>query len=429
MVALFFLVLEPIYPFCLLVIFLWVPRALNYLFLKDVLVAAPIAEVFSYMFLIMYALSSILRPRDNRAVIFRMPFLAPILIFIMGNFLSYLLGGADDRGFAYVFFRQNSFYVVALYVISASIATGAGEAKKIGVSLILSNLLLASFMFYSFYFGGNVIDRYLPERLGGEFYVFGQNYIGIGSIMLGNQMATVIPLVAGLAFLNSKIWHKLLGCFAVFIFGVVLVATGTRGAWLASLIGISPVILLALNNKRSSFFYRTAFILFALLSLAVILFASRMYLEINEYMAHRLKSAMFILNDPSLIERMEIWNASFKTFLQNPLGMCFREQYPLGFMIAYPHSLYVGILLTSGFLGAAGFFWFLAAWFKVILRNLKNAGTNEKIIFAAAIGSSLAFLVYGIFEHPFYSPTIVMPTIWVVWGCAIGLAGRISSRR
>ena len=422
---LLFLTLEPIYPFCLLVLLLWVPRALNYIFLKDVFAAAPIAEVFSYMLLAMYAVSNILKIRNKPSIIFKMPFQAPILIFILGNFLSYLLGGADDRIFAYILFRQNSFYAIVLYVISASITKGAAEAKKIGIALILSNLLLAIFIFHSFYFGGNVIDRYVPERLGGEFYVFGQNYIGISSIMLGNQMATIIPFVAGIAFLNTKIWYKLFGCFAVFILGAVLIATGTRGAWMASLIGILPVILLALSLKRASVFYKTVFTIVILLSLSVILFASRTYLDINEYLAYRLKSAMFIFNDPSLIERMEIWVASFKAFLQNPLGMGFREQYPLGFMTVYPHSLYVGLFLSSGFLGAVGFFWFLAAWFRAISRSLKNAGTNEKTIFAAAIGSSLAFLTYGIFEHPAYNPIIVMPTIWIIWGCAIGLAGRI----
>lgn len=422
--VLLFLLFEPIYPFCLLVLFFWVPRGFNYLFLKDVFVCAPIAEVFSYIFLIVYIFTGALKKKDSLNSILKTPLLLPIFLFILGDLVSYLFGEAPDRLLAYVLFRQNSFYALVLYILSASIVKNVHDAKKISASLIVGNLLLTIFIFYSYYFGTNVMEVYAPDRLGGQFSLFGKNSIAISCIMAGNQMATIIPFAAALAFLGWRFYHKILGILALFLFSLVLISSGTRGAWLACTVGIAPVIILSLSYRRSSILSKILSFIFMILALIAILFLSRWYLQFNEYLTNRFEGLKYVLKDASLIDRMEIWVYSFKAFLGHPLGMGFRDEYPLGFLTKYPHSLYVGLLLSSGLLGTVGFFWFLISWFRRVLRCLKVAGRDEQIIFTAAMGSSLAFLIYGIFEHPAYSPTIIIPTIWIIWGTTMGLVRR-----
>lgn len=419
--ALLFLLFEPIYPFCLLVLFFWVPRGFNYLFLKDVFVCAPIAEVASYMFLILYLVMGALKKKNVLDSIFKTPLLAPIFIFISGNLISYLFGQADDKLLAYVLFRQNCLYAMVLYIIAAGITCNIRDARKIIIALIISNLFLAAFLFYSYYFGTNIIESYTPDRLGGEFSLFGKSSIAISCIMAGNQMASMMPLVVALIFLNTKIHHKLFGILVLFVFSLVLVSSGTRGAWFAALVGISPVIILGLRYSRVPILSKVSLFICLIAALMVILSASQWCLQLNEYLGDRFKSLMYISSEASILERAEIWIYGFRTFLQYPLGMGFRAEYPLGAITRYPHSLYTGFLLSSGFLGTLGFFWFIGSWFARMLAAIKNIDMQAQAFFIGTIGSTLAFLTYGIFEHPAYSPTIIIPTMWIIWGVTIGL--------
>ena len=415
------LILRPIYSLLPLVLFFWVPHSLNYLFLEEALVSAPAIEAISYVLLFLYILISAIKKKDFLDDLLHTPLLGPIFIFIAGSLISFLFGNPDDRTYAYIIFRQNSFYALAIYLLTANIIEDARDATKIMVLLLISNVFLASFVFYSYYFSNNMITVYSASRLSGEFSLHGKTLLNIGCIMLGDQMASVIPLVVAFILLQTKFFYRILNILALAIFSFILVSTGTRGAWFAAVVGAASVVYLLLRHKKGSVSSKAWIFTASILLLLIILYATQWSLQLNTYLADRLESLRYISKDISLLDRIDIWLSGLRAVFEYPLGMGFREVYPLGSFVVYPHSLYVGVLLTSGLLGFVGLFSFLIFWIRKTLIYLKRIDDNSRVFIIGALGSTLAFLTYSIFEDPLYSPDIIMPTMWIIWGTVAAL--------
>lgn len=419
---LLFLLLDPVWLFYLLILLFWFPYSFNYLFFKEIFVNAYIGEVLSYVLLIMYIGLGFVKNSNIFKRLSDTPLKTSIFIFILANFISYVFFADKNNDFAYILFRQNCFYSIAIYILAANIISKIDKAKKAIFLLIISYLILASFLYYSFYFRVNLVDVLSEgDRLGGVFVLFGKYPIAIGCIFVGIMLANLIPFVAMFIFSNEKTYYKLLSILVLIMFSTTMIYSGTRSAWIGALVGVFPLLSYFFKNKKLSFFSKFLFFIGLIIVVLTLYYVVKYSIEINNYLIFRFDSLKRLSGDESLLSRLDIWMAGFQEFLKNPLGLGFREVYQMGASVKYPHSLYIGILLSSGFLGFMGFFSFIILWFKKVVSFIKTSDGSVNLFLSAAQGSTVAFLVTGIFEDPTHNSNIIMPMMWLIWGISIAL--------
>lgn len=253
--------------------------------------------------------------------------------------------------------------------------------------------------------------------------MFGRYEMGLSCIEAGILMASLIPCAIVFFVFSKKIYYKLLGVFALTIFSLVLISSGTRGAWIAAFVSSFYVIVFSMIKKQRFVLSKLTGLFCLAGVLLIILYAWKFNTELNSpTVIVRYQSLRYGTQDMGFLERVNIWFECFKLSLKYPLGMGFRQLYSLGASSQqYPHSLYFGLLLTSGYIGAFGFIGFIIFLFKKMISYINSTNEDERQIFIAATGSTVAFLIYSIFEHPLYNATVIMPTMWIIWGTAMGL--------
>jgi len=414
---------DPLYIYCFLVSLYWYPKILNYLFLRDVLLAGYIGEVFLYIFLFILFFIWLLKRQTNRiAGILKTPGLFPLLIFSLGTFISFYFAQSPDRDYAYILFRKNCLYGPILYIATVNLIRNIKDAEKLAIVLIIGNCILSLFLFYNFYFGSGFLGSVFEERLGGYFWV-GGNIVVITCIMIGGQISTIFPISFAFYYLSESKFFKFVGLASIFCLTFPLVNTLTRSAWVDSALSVILVIFLALKysipKQLIGLFRKNVYLIAVLLAVAIGITSA---LHINPAVLSRFLNLRYAVEDDSLLTRIYIWGLSFKAFLGNPMGFGFMETYPLGVTARYPHSLYVGTLLSSGLFGTIGYFYFIFSIIKKNLHSLKITNENRnKTLLIATLSSIFAFLFFGIFEHQGFAPDIYI-SIWVIFGISAAVS-------
>lgn len=203
--------------------------------------------------------------------------------------------------------------------------------------------------------------------------------------------ANIIGLYAGLGALMAAYWliapsrlpavSKVSSGFLLVIACLILLASGSRASWLATLVGF---LLFAIFQFRHD--YKTI-----LPSLALIGGLSIWVFTNNSVPMSRLE--LLLHGDSSL--RNEIWEISFGLFLDRPIlgyGLDTKRVLLQHYHIYSEHNIFMSVLLGLGLVG-------LLAYFYLLVRICWSAWQNDN---HAAFSFMCLLLTAGLFGFDFY---------------------------
>jgi hypothetical protein len=125
-----------------------------------------------------------------------------------------------------------------------------------------------------------------------------------------------------------------------------------------------------------------------------------------------------LLNDDPL-QRYEYWHVSLDAFRSRPLAGVGAGGFEARYIrdrdetkySAYPHSLFMRALAEGGVLGVLGMLAFLGAVLAGVLRGLRHAGREDRIVTAAALAAGVCFLLHAQLDWLEEFPTLAGPAI------------------
>jgi O-antigen ligase len=243
-------------------------------------------------------------------------------------------------------------------------------------------------------------------------------------------------------------------CFA-------LIASGTRGAWLAMLAPVVIALFIWLRYKAKSL---TAWPLIAY-ALVIVLFILSPFISAGLNLVRTINSddnflkrasSIYDLNESSNVGRLEIWRSSAVYALHHPLGTGYgnfiasismnsdnnvtsyeqlaeqknlRFNLPQKFITA--HSLYLHILVELGLLGLLIFGLMWLSFFAKIWRYLKSekwqANQNSLLLFN--IGLALVWLLaYGLFDVTILNERVLLYLMVIIAVVNILLTNKLETK-
>lgn len=260
----------------------------------------------------------------------------------------------------------------------------------------------------------------LVQRLGydpvAEFRAFGPQSRVFSTFgnpdFLGAHLAFLLPILAACAFEPARYFLRAgaatLGLFAL----LVLVWTGSRGAWLGAGTGLAAWLLLTFSRPkplRSPLFFAGAGLFVAVL---------------------------FALNSASILESLSrhtdrplLWRGSLLMLRQRPLlgwGLgSFSSEYPAfapdafslrmradNTFAEHAHCEYLNAAVETGVAGLGVFLWLLASVLRGALLAARSGG-----LWSAAPAALLAALVHAAFDRNFRLASTAIP-FWLLSGMA-----------
>ncbi len=229
-------------------------------------------------------------------------------------------------------------------------------------------------------------------------------YRSTGTFLNPNELAIfiMVGVMAGFALLflkNLKLLFKLFIGLCVGIVGIALVATFSRGGWLATLSGIFIIILL---QRRWSYFF-----MFAGLGVMVLVVLSVTHPEIILSSLDRFVSIFDPMSEASSSSRLSLAKSGIWMWQDNPLfgvGAGGYEYYIYDYKDPYmpqeltyivlPHTIQIKILAEEGLIGLVVATWF---FFTVLFEGIHSLKTIDDDFLKSAqigfVGMFVAFMI------------------------------------
>ncbi len=309
---------------------------------------------------------------------------SPYRGFSLGNFVVVLF-----LYIVYLFLRKEKF--------------SRGDAAGFLDYFILGSAMLA--------FGG--IVGYLYKGVYADTPFMGKN--GIGTIL-----ATAIPLVQLKVLSTNRLYYYI---FFVFILSGLILSMSV-GAWVGLAMG--EILLLFLGSKRIR---RSIVILVLFTVISFIIFSIHSILVGNN-----LLSFFHTRLDPysaSKVERIYIWKASIKMFLDHPITGIGIGTFPLvypsyklpearEFSMSFAHNLLLNLLVETGIFGFLSFLAFIVSLYKRGLRLYKEAQDDFTL---TLIASLTAYLGHQLFDGTMWSLHIGL-IFWFMGAIILNLCER-----
>lgn len=240
-------------------------------------------------------------------------------------------------------------------------------------------------------FGG--IIGYLYNGTYADTPFLGKN--GIGTIL-----ATAIPIIQLSIISEREVYHYLF--FVLIISGLIL--SMSQGAWVGLCLGELFLLIFGSKKIRKSIII---LVLSALVSLAI--------LAIHSVISGtNLLSFFYTRLDPygsSKIERIYIWKASIKMFLDHPIVGIGIGTFPLVYpsyklpqaheiSMSFAHDLPLNVLVETGILGFLSFFAFIVSLYRRGLSLYKKTQDNLILIL---LSSLTVYLGHQLFDGTMWS--------------------------
>ncbi|MBC7321088.1 O-antigen ligase family protein [bacterium] len=222
----------------------------------------------------------------------------------------------------------------------------------------------------------------------------------LGKNGIGTVLATAIPMVQLSILSKGEVYHYLFFIFT--ISGLIL--SMSQGAWVGLCLG--EIFLLVFGDKKARKSV-VMLLLFAILSLAIFAFHSTLT-------GTNLLSFFYTRLDPyssSKVERIYIWKASIKIFLDYPIigtGIgTFSLVYPKyklpeahEISMSFAHNLPLNLLAETGTLGFLSFFAFIVSLYKKGLSLYRKTQDNLILVL---LSSLTAYLGHQLFDGTMWS--------------------------
>ncbi|WP_282180471.1 O-antigen ligase family protein [Maribacter stanieri] len=281
-----------------------------------------------------------------------------LFLFILTGFFSTALRPEHLIDFGQAYNYRVLTLVILMYLITNHLYNNPSLILKV-VNVYLCSIFL---MFILFMLGvGVTFDQ---NRL--LIFKENPNIIGIKAviglvIVLGRLFSEPFKLKT---FLNPII-------FVIPISISLILATGSRGAFLSIFIGFTLILLF----KKMSNLRKILFLGFGLFFAGIIY---NYVLENNEVLQRRLNRSV-----ESGDAREVLWSGAFQIFENNPIiGVGFTSLFPemyksSGFFL-YPHNIFLYVLATTGLLG---FFFYITFLFRIFIVLYKSYTVTRSVTY------------------------------------------------
>lgn len=261
------------------------------------------------------------------------------------------------------------------------------KTVKIMALLTLCSMIIASlYGLYQYFFLG-------AHRVGGFIMIIG--YGGLLSFI-------IIFLLIFLLWSDISLKYKLASSVMVILFGLNLLFTKSRGAWLAFITG--GAVLSWLKDKRL-----ILVLLFFLVLLAIFL--------PNEYIL-RFKSSFDLTENRSNLGRIIVWQGACLMWKDNPVngvGMGnFKQTFETKYMHLQPittehaHNNFLQFAAETGTIGFIAFFYFMFMVLRILYKSYCVSKNNVWNLFIlSAFISMVVFNALGLTDLVFWTAPVV----------------------
>ncbi len=272
-----------------------------------------------------------------------------------------------------------------------------------------------------------------------DYFILGSAMLAFGSIIgylyngtyadtpflgkngIGTILATAIPIIQLSIISECEVYHYLF--FVLIISGLIL--SMSQGAWVGLCMG--ELFLLTLGNKkiRKSI---TILVLSALLSLTILSVHSAIT-------GTNLLFFFYTRLDPyssSKIERVYIWKASIKMFLDHPILGIGIGTFPLIYpsyklpqayetSMSFAHNLPLNILAETGILGFLSFFTFIVSLY---IRGIRLYRKTQDDLVLILLSSLTVYLGHQLFDGTMWSLHIGL-ILWFIGAIILNFYERV----
>jgi O-antigen ligase len=231
---------------------------------------------------------------------------------------------------------------------------------------------------------------------------------------LGLVLERALPLAVGIALVTRGGRFRRLWWGAALVTGLVMVATGSRGTWLATAVGMAMLAAPWWSRLR----LRSRVVSLALLAAPAVALAGFLG-------ADRL-GALFRTGDQSGATRIWIWDSAWRMILERPWTGIGPDNFlyrntafvdPAGWRepnLAHPHNLLLDTWLSTGLVGGLALALTLGLFFRVLHRAYRRPeiGPDTPLLLAAA-SAMAAVLVHGLVDNFYFLPELA-GAFWVL---------------
>jgi|YelNatPaOPRAMG01_1025707.scaffolds.fasta_scaffold03299_2 O-antigen ligase len=343
-----------------------------------------ILRLFAFLFglgggllsFIIYFFFSTLTTRDWRFKIDIIPTFLLVVFFISGIFSPFR--DFSLRNFLVVLFL----YIIYLFLRKERFTQGL--VSTIIDYLILGGVLLAFGGFVGYLYRGSYADTPFVGKNG-----------------LGTLLATIIPFSQVEIIRKKELFYYL----SLIILASGLLLSMSEGAWIG--LCVAEGVILAFGDKKIR---RSILILITIVAISLGIFSLHSILTGNNLLSFL--SSRVSMDSSSKIERIYIWEASWKIFKDHPIVGVGIGVFPLIYPtyklpqareinMSFAHNLLLNLLAETGILGFFAFLLFLFDIYRkgfVLLRRTEN---TEVIL--AIIASFTAYMVHQLFDGTMWS--------------------------
>ncbi len=243
---------------------------------------------------------------------------------------------------------------------------------------------------------------------------------------MGGFTAMMVPICLYVcnkqSLVGKKIWFRIAGWILLAMNVYTCLLSQTRGAWLGLLGGI--LLWFLLLGKKEQGLRKKFFIIAALVAGIVILGTFTQYGKSQTAIRDRIK---VFLNpkEGSAMARLSLWRSSLKIFWAHPIrgvGLdCFGYFFPryqevghsrLGgklMLATNAHNEPLQVAATTGIFGLGCYLWIWIALALTLIRRLKTAAPQERMLLASLAASCLALEIHSFFN---FSVTATSLYLW-----------------
>ena len=236
----------------------------------------------------------------------------------------------------------------------------------------------------------------------------------------GCYLVTLIPFTLANLFVKTKKWFRAIPFVALFalLFTCTLL-TVSRGAWIAF---IGSVLFMSIWLRWLALF---------LIFIGLVIVILHPYL--NQYIKFRL-SSFFVFLDHSSLDRMRIWETSWRMFTSNPLLGVGLGTFMFNFTrfsgpdygyIAYAHNCYMQIAAETGIFGLLSFLAVIILFFYhgIVALN-SHARSFLWHMLLASLTAVLAYCIHIMVDTGLYALDLSM-LFWFMLGLGVALINQV----
>ena len=236
-----------------------------------------------------------------------------------------------------------------------------------------------------------------------------------------------LSLTIGLIFAKNTIFNKLFLFIALFVMGLALLLTFTRGSYLAIAITIPVILFLYFKssaNKQNKLFYKKIilyFILLAIIALAIIYIPHPLNRE--DSTLGKLRSRVTIeslTSGSSVLRRVATWKFTWMMIEDYPIfgtgigtygyhSLKYQAEffaqgdnralYPHGFAVQ-AHNEYLQLWSELGIIGLLILLWLIFTYYRNVIINIHKMEVKQKAIVIGLAGGVTAVLIDAVFGFP-----------------------------